>query len=212
MTKETMTVHKLLAELKTLDKRIEDKINSSTYCTFNEHSNGKLNGLTIPQFMEQMKGDYASVTDLIKRRKALRRALMLSNVQTHVTIMDTDYTVAEAIEMRNHGIELEDQLMNVMVKQYTKSTDCIAKFNESVVEKAEDYVIKLFTGQDGKIRTEDAEATRKQYIELHSYDLIDPLNVHEKIGELHDYINGFMSEVDAALSTSNALTTVEIEY
>ena len=47
---------------------------------------------------------------------------------------------------------------------------------------------------------------------LNSRALVDPINVQNKIRVLSDEISSFEAEVDSVLSTSNALTTVTIEY
>ena len=44
MTTETMTIHKALAELKTIDARIHSAIESSLPCVANKHSNVKIGG------------------------------------------------------------------------------------------------------------------------------------------------------------------------
>ena len=56
------------------------------------------------------------------------------------------------------------------------------------------------------------KALRKTYIENNTYDLIDPLNVTDLIEKLTEEINEFNTEIDAALSVSNALTVIEFEY
>ena len=56
------------------------------------------------------------------------------------------------------------------------------------------------------------KALRKTYIENNTYDLIDPLDVVKIMENLEAEINEFNAEVDAALSTSNALTVIEFEY
>lgn len=43
-------------------------------------------------------------------------------------------------------------------------------------------------------------------------ELIDPVGLEKRIEELDSMITAFMTEIDAALSVSNALTTIEITY
>ena len=51
MTNEKMTVHKALAELKIIDDRINNAIVSGTYVIANKHSNTKIHGMTIDDFL-----------------------------------------------------------------------------------------------------------------------------------------------------------------
>lgn len=45
MTRETMTVHKALSELKLLDDRINKAVTTSIFCAPNKHSNEKIGGV-----------------------------------------------------------------------------------------------------------------------------------------------------------------------
>ena len=53
---------------------------------------------------------------------------------------------------------------------------------------------------------------RQTYIENNKYDMLDPLGVAKIIEALDAEINEFNTEVDAALSCSNALTVIEFTY
>lgn len=213
MTKETMLVHKALAELKILDVRIINEIEDGTFCIANQHSNQKLKGVAVADYKRVMQGDYDKVSDLIKRRKAIKQAVVLSNAVTKVVIGDKEYTVAEAIEMKNHGLEFEIELLKELKAQYSFAQRTISDKNgESLEKSAENYVIGLYGSKDGKTNVEEYEKTKNAFIESRTYDLIDPINILEKINDLQDYIDNFTSEVDAALSVSNAITEITIEY
>lgn len=112
MTNETMTVHKALCELKTLDARIKKAVESSVYVFANKHSNAKVSGLSVSDYCAEIKSAYQSATDLIARRDAIKRAVVLSNATTKVTVGGKEYTIAEAIEMKNHGIPTQQTLLN----------------------------------------------------------------------------------------------------
>lgn len=213
MTTETMLVHKALAELKILDARIINEIEDGTFCIANQHSNQKIKGVAVGDYKRIMQGDYDKVSDLIKRRKAIKQAVVLSNAVTKVVIGDKEYTVAEAIEMKNHGINSELKLLKELKAQYGFAQRTISDKNgESLEKSAENYVIGLYGSKDGKTNVEEYEKTKKAFIESRTYDLIDPIDILEEINGLQDYIDSFTSEVDAALSVSNAITEITIEY
>lgn len=213
MTQETMNVHKALAELKLLDVRISKVIMEGTYCIENKHLNDKINGVSLKQFEKVIHGSYDKARDLINRRKAIKRAVTLSNAQTKVTISGTEYTVAEAIEMKNHGILFEKNLVHTMSTQYNNAIIAIKENNgEELENRADSYVTALYGNKEGKSNSAEIEKTRKEFITNNSYELIDPINVLDEISLLEGYINDFMAEVDSALSVSNALTEITIEY
>ena len=217
MTNEKMTVHKALAELKIIDDRINNAIVSGTYVIANKHSNTKIHGMTIDDFKTSMKADFQKVSDLIARRNAIKRAEDASNAVTKVKIGDNEYTVAEAIEMKNHGVEFKNSFKNYIARQYTNAKNEFDKNSgEPLERRAENYVLSVIQAQpkDSKMAV-DSDAMknlRAQYIKDNTYDIIDPIGVKDVIEKLDNEISGFITEVDAALSVSNALTALDIEY
>lgn len=212
MTKERMSVHKALAELKILKDRIPNTIGSGTYCIENKHSNEKIKGVSLETYRSIMQGNYDKGTALIKRYDAIKRAVTLSNAITKVSINSIEYTVAEAIYMNNRGVEFDEMLLAELRSQYRKAQAKIAKNNEGLQEKAEQYVIGIYGSKEGKVNTDDFEKAQKDFVTAHEYELVDPINILEKIEKLEEKISAFKSEVDAALSESNAITMIDIEY
>lgn len=213
MTQETMTIHKALAELKLLDNRITSAINNGTYCVANKHSNEKIKGVSVEEYKKIMQSDYDKATDLIKRRNAIKRAVVLSNATTKVKINDVEYTVAEAIEMKNHGVDFDEELHLRLQTQYLKAQSEILKQNgKDLEDRAEKYVIGIYGSKEGKTSTDDFEKVKKEFITSNSFELVDPIKILDKINALEESINAFKAEVDAALSVSNAVTEIVINY
>lgn len=217
MTKETLTVHRALAELKVIDSRINNAIRSGTFVVANKHSNDKIHGMTINEFKNSMKSDFQKVSDLIARRNAIKKAVVASNAVTKVKVGDTEYTVATAIEMKNHGMEFKNTFKKCLESQYAVAKNDLDKNSGDPLEKrAENYVLSVIQAQpkDSKMAV-DSEAMknlRAQYIKDNTYDIIDPIGVKDAIEQLDNEISSFITEVDAALSVSNALTVLDIEY
>lgn len=214
MTTERMTIHKALSESKILDSRIDGAIYEGIYCLANKHSNNKIKGVGIEDYKKVMQGHYDKATDLIARNNAIKKAVVLSNAVTKVKIGDVEYTVAEAIWMKNHGIEHKEELLAKLKQQYSKAQVDIEKNNgKELDERAEKYAIGLYGGtKDVKVDPEDIEKTKKEFIKANQYELLDPIGILAKIEDLEKEIDSFKSEVDSILSTSNAITEIEISY
>lgn len=213
MTSEKMTVHKALAELKLLDDRILKAIKSTEYCVANKHSNDKIRGVSVEEYSKQMQGGYDKAVDLIERRKSIKRAVVLSNAVTKVKIAGKEYTVAEAIEMKNHGIDFDGTLMEAMRKNYNLAMAVIKEQNgKELEERADQYVTAIYGQKEGKTNTADIEKVKEDFLKSNQFELVDPLSVLDKINNLEEKISDFMAEVDAALSVSNALTEIEVNY
>jgi len=212
MTTEKMTIHKALAELKIIGDRINNSISSSTFIKANKHSNEKINGVSVNEFKSQIQGSWDKSNDLIKRRNSIKRNVVLSNAKTVVKVGNDEFTVAEAIEMKNTGMQYKKELLNQLNRQYVDAIRVTEKENgETLQQKAENYVIGLYGSKD-KVNNEEIENVRKQFIVNNTFELVDSIKVREKIDALEKEIAEFETEIDSALSCSNSLTEITIEY
>lgn len=210
-TTEKMTIHKALAELKVLDKRITSSV-SVQFCVANKHSNEKISGLALKNWKDIAQSNYQKANDLIRRNEAIKRAITISNATTKVKIGDDEYTVAEAIWMKNHGMDSYKMLLRALQNQYGKAkVQCDRENGDTLEKRADEYVFGLF-GSKEKAAGEEIENLRKTFIESQQYEIVDPIKIAEEIQYLEEKISSFESEVDAALSVSNANTEIEITY
>ena len=213
MTTETMNIHQALVELKTLDKRIESAIQEGDWVVANKHSNGKISGIDLKDFVENVKSRHQKVTSLVARTEAIKRAVVNSNAGTKVTIAGKEYTVAEAIDMKNHGIERLRVLVRRLNHDYTMAKTVADRANGAELERrADDYVRTMIGNTDVKGMTEEVKRLRDEFIKAQTMELVDPIGVLKQIEMLNEQINAFEVNVDSALSVSNALTTIEVSY
>lgn len=213
MTHETMTVHQALAELKVLDSRITKAIANGHYMAVKRHCDKKISGVDVGEYCnETIRAGFDKATDLIARRNAIKRAVVKSNAVTSVDIGGATYTVAEAIEMNNHGIEFEQQLYDEIRSQLMMiQTEINRNSGPYIQQKAENYINGLYGGKD-KVDADSAKAQMQAYIDANSYELVDPLGVQDILAKMEADIASFTANVDAALSVSNAITQIEVEY
>lgn len=213
MTTETMTIHKALCELKTLDARITKAIGDTVFVFANKHSNAKVSGVSIQDYCAEIKAGYQSVQDLMRRRDAIKSAVVQSNAETKVTISGREYTVAAAIEMKNHGISLMQTLLKKMEKDNRMArTEANRANGDSLENRADEYVKSLYGSSDMKNASEEIKKVRADFIAAQTFEVVDPIGIVAEIGKLEKEINGFLVDVDSALSVSNALTSVTVEY
>lgn len=213
MTHETMTVHQALAELKVLDSRITKAIAGGKYMDVKRHCDKKIGGVDVGEYCTKtIRASYDSAIDLIARRNAIKRAVVKSNAVTTVDIGGTTYTVAEAIEMNNHGIDFEQQLYDEIRRQMMIAQSEINRNSGPYIQqKAENYINGLYGGKD-KVDADSAKAQMQAYIDANSYELVDPLGIQDILAKTEADIASFTANVDAALSVSNAITKIEVEY
>lgn len=210
--KETMTVHKALSELKILSNRIENKINYATFVVANKHSNAKIGGEPVGEYCRQMKEEYQSIRTLIARRNAIKRAVIRSNAVTKVIVAGAELTVAEAIDMKSAGMEFVDSLKNKLAYQLNLAKNRADTENEKLVDRTDNYMKTMYASTELKNMSEEMQKVRDNFVTSQTFEIVDPIGVAQEVNELTEQIDAFMSEVDSALSVSNALTTVEVEY
>jgi len=213
MTVEKMNVHQALAELKTLDKRIEKAIDMRSWVVVNKHSNSKIGGLEIGEWVKDCRSDYDRVMDLIRRRDAIKRAVVNSNAVTKVLIAGVEYTVAEAIDKKNHGTQFLSLMARRLASDYMKAEMAANRENDSrLEERADAYVRSLIGNTDMKGATDEVKRLRDEFIKAQTVDIIDPMDSRKEIARLEEEVSSFLTNVDAALSTSNATTEITVEY
>ena len=213
MTIETMTIHKALCELKTLDSRIKKAIEDSVFVFANKHANAKVSGKSISDYRVEVKAAYQSATDLIARRDAIKRAVILSNATTKVRVGGKEYTIAEAIEMKNHGIPTKQSLLNKLRTDSCRARKDADDNNGEILElRADEYIKNLYANADMKNLSDEIKKMRADFIAAQTMELVDPINIDTEMKRLEEHIAAFTVEIDAALSVSNALKEITVEY
>ena len=213
MTTETMTVHQALAELKMMDKRIVAATREPEWVVTNKHSNTKINGVEVKDWKEDVKSKYMKVLDLIRRRDAIKRAVVNSNAVTEIMVAGVKYTVAEAIDRKNNGVEYLKNLVARLNHDYVMAKTNADRANGAELERRADEHVRIMVGNsDMKGATAEAVRLRNEFIAAQTTDIIDPIGVLSEIEKMNEEVNSFLMNVDAALSVSNALTTIKVEY
>ena len=213
MTTEKMSVHKALCELKTLDSRIQKSIQQAVFVFANKHANTKISGVPVGEYSAEVKAAYQSVKDLIARRDAIKRAVTLSNAAVKVVIGGMEYTVAEAIEMKNHGIShLQLLLRKLETDNQRARRESDNNNGEALEDRADEYVKSLYGNVDMKGASEEIKKVRADFIAAQTMEIVDPIGIRAEMERLEKEINDFTVEIDSALSVSNALTELTIEY
>ena len=138
---------------------------------------------------------------------------MLSNAVTKVIIGGVEYTVAEAIEIKNNAIPLMKNLYTQMHRDSISAMQEAQRANgDSLENRADAYVKTLYENADMKNASDQIKKVREDFIASQTVEVVDPIGVTDEMKKLEDKINAFVVDVDSALSVSNALTEIEISY
>lgn len=213
MTTETMTIYKALCELKTLNQRIYKEIANASFVGHCKSTIGKVLGAPKKEFEDKARAAHDKITALINRRNAIKRAVILSNATTLVTIGDKSYTVAEAIDMKTNGYMMLDELNCKMRNEYEAARKMVDKEMGPALDKKVDEYIKSLFGKEGtQVNPDSVQKARDAFIAANAYEIVDPMKVPDLFTVYENERARFMDQVDSAISVSNAVTSITIDY
>lgn len=204
-----MTVTDALAELTLLEKRINaarTTLEGNTLIAVVEVDQVPTGYKSREEHATQARASLQRVNDLISRRRTIKRAIVLSNASTMVTIAGEEMTVAEAIEMKNF-ISFHKTILATITANYTRTCQEFQKAQVRVKERLDKLAMEVL----GKnISSEKYQSLADSFLEREGVELLDPLNLAEEIALQLSFVEEFESTCDRVLSISNARTTIEV--
>ncbi len=205
MSSQKMSVTQALPELKLLEKRL-DKVTE----TISEWCKVSHNGAPVDKdkHKKETEAQLQSYLDLVKRRDAIKRAIILSNARTKVKIGSFEGTVAEAIEYKS-SIRFKRTLVQGMKDSLQAKREEFDRMKGQVESRLE-RLLQSELGKDVKTNPETITALTTSFRENNKVDLVDPLDLAARISSLEEELDAFETNVDWVLSESNATTFIEV--
>ena len=204
-----MSITQGLAELKLLDKRINKSLSWGGEWA---QVRTKVNKVDEADLKKTAQSEYQSYMELVKRRDVIKRAIVLSNAQTQVTIgtgpKKWSGTVAEAIEHKS-SLKYKKNLLDKMERNVDK-VDEEYKGAMEALEKRLDGLLTSELGKDVKTNPDTITALRNSFMETNKVEIVDPMNVKKMAKELEEEIDAFESNVDWVLSEANGKTMIAV--
>lgn len=210
MKKETMSVHRALAELKLIDDKTAREIQRAQFAAVKKVTGKTVNGFTTDDFKTKSMGSLQSVKDLMARRTAIKSALVLSNATTQVEVAGDTMTVAEAIDRKNTTATMVS-LINKLKQTYSQIHQRVNVFNEKLDEEALLYFQEITQNKD-KLNDSAFKSLVNAYKEEREQEVVEGFNVLDEYIVLEDSLNEFLTNVDYVLSESNTETKITFEY
>lgn len=211
-TTQTMSIHAALGELKKLDQRINSKNRSLLLIGAKKKSADKVNSTdyTKEQYVQKVEAELQSHEADVARFSRIKSAVVLSNATTKLMVGDREMTVAEAIETKS-TIQYKKDLLARMKSKRREIYSSVEIYNDKVEYNLDNQLASLGVKDKNSAAGENLASFMEQYRNQNAWEVIDPLKLDEKIAALEDEILEFETNVDVALSQSNALTTITIE-
>ena len=214
MNKVTMNVQQALGKVKLLDKKFIKELSETDFVCAVKGSgkDAKIAGVTLDDWQNNQKANYDSLVDISNEIDAIKRALNQSNAQTKVKIGGKEYTVAEAIYMKQSGISYKKELVKQMKAKFDRVNAFVINQNDKAMVDSENFVSKIYGGEKAPAGVDDLASVMNSYYSVREHKLVDPISILDKIKKLEKEIDDFETEVDNVLSVSNATTLIEVEF
>jgi hypothetical protein len=209
MTKQKMTIHRALSELKLIDSKIEKQINEIVPSGI--YQKGKLinNYVKEEDFSTSAKSKFDSVNDLIARKNAIKSAIVEANGVTKVKVSEKEMTIADAINFKA-VVKFKKKLIETLKARQQQAVAQLNQQNTIVEQNVQRILEATFGKENVKAGKDDVESVRKPYMDANEFHLFDPLKVAEKVEAMEKEVGDFEMEVDAVLSEINAVTFIEV--
>lgn len=205
----TITVTDALAELTLLEKRINSArvgLESNTLIAIVEVDKVPTGFKSRDDHATQARAALQRVDALVDRRRVIKRAIVLSNASTMVSVAGQEMTVAEAIEMKSFISYYKDVLATITLA-YSRTCQEYKVAQARVKERLDKLAIEVLGKNYG---TEKYQSLADSFLAREGVELLDPTTLAEEIARRVTFVEQFESTCDRVLSISNARTMIEI--
>ena len=205
-----ITVTEGLVKLKTLSARITKQITDSTFVIAGIAGAIPIGYDSVNTFNKKATEGLQSIFDLIENRDEIKSKIVESNAITNVTINNVTMKVSAAIE-KKASIDFQQSLINKLKNGFAINKSVIENKNKESQVRL-DRLIEASLGKDAvKNNPDDVKTISDNFWINNKYELLDPVSSLKIIETLEKNLNGFIDNLDVALSVSNATTFIELK-
>jgi hypothetical protein len=200
------SITRALSELKVLEKRFYSGIDD-LHLVAVKHGlilRRPYSSIKSDDFKKKAEAGDQSVRAIEERIALIKKKIAEVNSKTIVTIGSREMTIQEALIEKSTIIPLKEARLAKYKKLLTDARnqfDAAGMENEEKIQRNIQDRKDVITEMQAR---EEIESTRK-------VEMVDPLNLADKIKELEDEITDFKGNVDFALSEKNSTTYIQIE-
>lgn len=214
-----ITIHRALSQLKTTQARIEDKFEKDIYVSSTIGKTNMAEGRPVDAVKREILANFDSMQQLLKNYQTLKLAIIRSNsgITEESTNIKTgnvegmELTVAEAIAIQKYVLPLENQFVRRLESQLNNAKRTIEMTNSQANTEIT-AVLEALSNKDSKnLDPGQVNTITEAYQQNKFRQLVDPLDLAEKIRKLRDKLDALSVGVDAFLSESNAISRINVD-
>ena len=217
---DKMLVTQALDERDLLVKKIRSKIEKASFVDTVKPNEEKVLEARVSreEYAKDAESAYQQIMDLIDRYQKIDAAIVASNAKTVISTSYGGFTVAGAISLRSRlrgkgsfdrDADFEAALQRKMQYEFDTRVSFAESKNKQLQGTAESMRLSIL-GKDSRVKDEKPLEVVEAYVRENTTELVDPLDVQEKVAKLQEKRDTLLTELDTQIKVSNATTFVEI--
>lgn len=209
---QTISVTRALAELKNINERINNAIQSGVFLglTKGKGSNKVMLGVgEVSSSTATIQGSYDKVDSLIAQRQKIKAALVKSNAETTVSFQGREISVAEAIELKS-TVSFKELYLGRLRNAKTVTLQQVDSYNSKLDTTIQAMLQSVYGADKSKVDPSQYDSIANPQKDKNEVSILDPKGIDKVIESLEESIQALKTELDFTLSESNARTTVTI--
>lgn len=209
---QTISVTRALAELKNINERINNAIQSGVFLglTKGKGSNKVTLGVgEVSSSTATIQGSYDKVDSLIAQRQKIKAALVKSNAETTVSFQGREISVAEAIELKS-TVSFKELYLGRLRNAKTAALQQVDSYNSKLDTTIQVMLQSVYGADKSKVDPSQYDSIANPQKDKNEVSILDPEGIDKVIESLEESIQALKTELDFTLSESNARTTVTI--
>ena len=209
---QTISVTRALAELKNINERINNAIQSGVFLglTKGKGSNKVMLGVgEVASSAATIQGSYDKVDSLIAQRQKIKAALVKSNAETTVSFQGREISVAEAIELKS-TVSFKELYLGRLRNTKTAALQQVDSYNSKLDTTIQVMLQSVYGADKSKVDPSQYDSIANPQKDKNEVSILDPKGIDKVIEALEESIQSLKTELDFTLSESNARTTVTI--
>lgn len=210
-----MSLTRALREIKTLNDRIEKKINHIEVCSIAKPNTSfiKDRSILVEDFRSEAKSEIESIESLLNNLSKMKAAILKANNETEVSFEANGkrikMTIAEALDYKSR-IALKKKLLERLKRNLVLAEQDMSSSNKEIDREIMNLKERLM---DSKEPINKSKENQISNLESEKYKVIEPkdISLRKYIESLENEIYSFTSDIDYLLSEVNAKTEIEVD-
>lgn len=205
-----ISITRALAELKKFENQLSRELNAGRFVAVGFGRSGETKaGETKGKVSSDIESSFDRISRLFSVRHEIKAAIVRANADTSVVVGGVSITVAEAIELKR-SVDFKVEFLGRLKQAKLAADRTIEQENCRIETLIQTQLQTLYGNEKGKITPDMYSNVADPIKAAQGPCLIDPRSIEKEIRELEVFVDGVKTELDFALSESNARTLIDV--